>query len=208
MHNQVPHNGNLENPASRNAQDLMTVCTREKRGLNCRGLATILNEAYLSMGYKSRFIGCMPKDTADFDSHVINAVYAPSQQKWLWMDPTNDAYVMNEKGQLLSIPEVRERLLDGRPLLLNPTANWNYRQTTTKEDYLDRYMAKNLYQLESPVSSEYDLETRQAGKATEYVRLLPLSVDARQRPARRVVRGSTTLTTHATNSAAAFWQKP
>ena len=32
-------------------------------------------------------------------------------KKWLWIDPTFDAYVMNEKGELLSIEEVRERLI-------------------------------------------------------------------------------------------------
>ncbi|WP_162303706.1 transglutaminase-like domain-containing protein [Hymenobacter sediminis] len=208
VHNRVPHNGNINNPASRNAQDLLAVCAREKRGLNCRGLATVLNEVYLSMGYKARFIGCLPKDTADFDSHVINAVYSPTQNKWLWMDPTHDAYVMDEQGSLLSIEEVRQRLLMNKPLLLNPTANWNYKQSTTKEDYLYSYMAKNLYYLETPISSQYDLETRRAGKTIQYIRLLPLAVNAQKQPVRTKKSTTTTLTTYPTNSAATFWQKP
>ena len=96
------------------------------------------------MGYQSHFVTCLPKDTTDSDCHVINVVYAPSLRKWVWMDPTNDAYVMNEQGTLLGIEEVRARLLDGRPLLLNPDANWNHRQSATKEQYLYSYMAKNL----------------------------------------------------------------
>ncbi|UOQ76143.1 transglutaminase-like domain-containing protein [Hymenobacter sp. 5516J-16] len=206
VHELVPHDGNHENPRLRNAQDFITVCQREKRGLNCRGLATVLNEAYLAMGFKARFIGCLPKDTADVDSHVINSVYSVSQQKWLYMDPTHDAYVMNEQGNLLSIEEVRERLLNGKPLLLNPTANWNHKQTTTKEEYLYSYMAKNLYQLETPVSSEYNAETRADGKRIEYIRLVPLS--AKPQPLRAMQVNKTTLTTYATSNAAAFWQKP
>ena len=43
------------------------------------------------------------------------------------MDPTNDAYVMNEKGELIGINEVRNRLINDQPLELNPDANWNHR---------------------------------------------------------------------------------
>ena len=94
VHTRIPHDGNRDNPALRNAQDLLAVCRQEGRGLNCRGLATVLNEVYLAMGFRSRFVGCLPKDTTDVDSHVVNSVYVPSQRKWLYMDPTQDAYVM------------------------------------------------------------------------------------------------------------------
>ena len=208
VHEQVPHDGNHENPKVRNAQNLLSVCQREKRGLNCRGLATILNEAYLAMGYKARFMGCMPKDTTDQDSHVINAVYSTTLQKWLWMDPTNDAYVMNEQGQLLGIEEVRARLLDGRPLLVNPTANWNHQVSKTKEDYLYQYMAKNLYKLQCPVSSQYDLETRANGKVIQYITLLPAAASAQKPAVKTGQEGTTSLTVYNTSDAAAFWQKP
>lgn len=65
----------------------------------------------------------MPKYSID-DCHVINMVYLEAKKKWIWIDPTNNAYVMNEKGELLSIQEVRERLVADKPLLLNPDANW------------------------------------------------------------------------------------
>lgn len=210
VHNQVPHDGQHGNPDSRNAQDLLSVCQRDKRGLNCRGLATVLNEVYLAMGYQSHFVTCLPKDTLDPDCHVINVVYAPSLRKWVWMDPTNDAYVLDEQGTLLGIEEVRARLLDGRPLLLNPTANWNHRQSVTKENYLYSYMAKNLYKLEIPVASQYDFETRKAGRTFEYVQLLPQAAQAGV-PATRThhyAKEDVTFTTHVTSDPAAFWQVP
>ena len=208
MHEQVPHDGNVENPASRNAHDLLAVCQRDRRGLNCRDLATVLNEVYLAMGYRARFVGCLPKDTTDVDSHVINTAYSVTQQKWLWMDPTNDAYVMNEQGQLLGIEEVRARLLDGRPLLVNPTANWNHQVSKTKEDYLYQYMAKNLYKLQCPVSSQYDLETRANGKVIQYITLLPAAASAQKPAVRTGQEGTTSFTVYNTSDAAAFWQKP
>ena len=206
VHNRILHDGQHNNPASRNAQDLLAVCRQESRGLNCRGLATVLNEAYLAMGFQSRFVGCLPQDTTDVDSHVINSVYVPSQHKWLYMDPTQDAYVMNEQGQLLSVAEVRQRLIDGQPLLLNPTANWNNKVSATKAEYLEGYMAKNLYQLERPADSQRDLETRRPGKVIQYVRLVPPAAYDPQHPTRTWQSNGVTIITHYTTDAAAFWQ--
>ncbi|MGZ3932038.1 MAG: transglutaminase-like domain-containing protein, partial [Bacteroidia bacterium] len=212
IHNLVPHNGSMENPAVKNAMSMIAVCKKEKRGLNCRGLATVLNECYLSLGIKSRFITCMPKDSlgVDNDCHVINMVYAPSLKKWLWIDPTFDAYVMNENGDLLSIEEVRERIIKNRPMILNPDANWNHQSSQTKEHYLMDYMAKNLYKLSCAVSSEYDTETNAANKTISYIDLLPLDYYM-QKPDKTEHVGKTTGTTHVTyntNNPVLFWQIP
>lgn len=176
IHDLVPHDGMNGNPEVKNALSMLEVCKKDKRGLNCRGLALVLNECYLSMGIKSRIVTCLPKDSLkiDQDCHVINSVYSESLKKWLWIDPTFDAYVMNEKGEMLSIEEVRERLISDKTLILNPDANWNNQSTQTKEEYLENYMAKNLYILECPASSEYNMETSSEGKTYNYIRLLPL----------------------------------
>ncbi len=212
VHELIPHDGNHENPAVRNALQLITVCRKDSRGLNCRGLAIVLNEAYLALGFASRLVTCLPKDSlrTDPDCHVINMVYVPSLKKWIWADPTNDAYVMNEKGELLGIQEVRERIIRNEPLILNPTANWNHRSSTTKEDYLYRYMAKNLYILQSPVSSTWNMEAPAQGKTIQYIQLLPLdyfkqSPDVKENPNQK---SGTRYQFYNTNSPAAFWQLP
>ena len=174
VHNIIRHDGSSNNPTLKNAIDLIKVCKTENRGVNCRMMATILNECYLSMGIKSRYITCMPKETEFDDCHVINMVYSNDLKKWIWIDPTFDAYVMNEKGELLGLGEVRERLINGKTLILNPDANWNKKNSKTKEYYLETYMAKNLYRLETPLVSEYDTETWKSGKEITYVELLPL----------------------------------
>lgn len=200
MHDLIPHDGNHANPAVRNAMSLVAVCKREHRGLNCRGLAIALNECYLALGYRSRYVTCMPKDSLgiDPDCHVINTVYIPSLKKWIWIDPTNDAYVMDEKGELLSIEQVRQKLVTHQPLILNPDANWNHLSAVTKEDYLGNYMSKNLYRLICPVNSTYDLETAAPGKQVDYVQLLPLDY----------FRQNTDKTTYNTNNPSLFWAIP
>ena len=210
IHDLVPHDGMNGNPEVKNAMSMINVCKKDNRGLNCRGLALVLNECYLSMGIKSRVVTCLPKDSLkiDQDCHVINSVYSESLKKWLWIDPTFDAYVMNEKGELLSIEEVRERLISDKPLILNPDANWNNQSTQTKENYLENYMAKNLYILECHSSSEYNMETSSEGKTFNYIKILPLDY-FEQKPDKAEEKGETNNTlwiTYKTNNPNVFWE--
>ncbi|PTT72776.1 MULTISPECIES: transglutaminase-like domain-containing protein [unclassified Chryseobacterium] len=210
VHNLVRHDGSSNNPTLKNAIDLIRVCKTENRGVNCRMLATILNECYLSLGIKSRYITCMPKETQFDDCHVINMVYSSELNKWIWIDPTFDAYVMDDKGNLLGIQEVRERLVKGLPLVLNADANRNRNVLQTKEEYLENYMAKNLYRLETPVISQYDSETWKNGKSIEYVELLPLD-GLVQEPQKKMVKNNqtgVTFTNYKTNNPDLFWTKP
>lgn len=212
IHDLIPHDGNSYNPTVKNAMSMIAVCKKESRGLNCRGLATVLNECYLSMGFKSRFVTCLPKDSLkiDKDCHVINMVYAKSLNKWIWIDPTNDAYVMDENGTLLGQPEVRDRIINDKPLIVNPDANWNHKQSTVKQDYLYNYMAKNLYILECPARSEYDTETPLSGKKVEYIMLLPLDYFKQSPDVTDYTDPKTNYTTvvYKTNNPNLFWQAP
>jgi hypothetical protein len=176
VHNTVPHDGQHESGIkSVNGMEIVSVSKTKNIGVSCGELATLLNECYLAMGFKSRKIYCKPKDSLDMDndSHVINSVYSTQLKKWLWMDPTNDAYVMNEKGQLLGISEVRNRLVNDQPLALNPDANWNHQQPVTKDNYLYYYMAKNLYRFYSTLESGFDEETTGGDKTITFVYLAP-----------------------------------
>jgi hypothetical protein len=156
-------------------------------------------------------VTCLPKDSLgiDNDCHVINMVYAPSLKKWLWIDPTFDTYVMNEKGDLLSIEEVRQRIIGNRPLIISPDANWNHKLSETKEHYLFYYMAKNLYRIECAVNSAFNMETSAVGKNIEYIQLLPL--DYFKQPVKTSWTNKNTQTVYTyyyTNNPAYFWQIP
>jgi len=210
MHDIVPHDGNHMNPDDMNAMDMIRVCKRDNRGLNCRGLAIALNECYLAMGFKSRYVTCMPKDSVFNDCHVINMVYSNDLQKWVWMDPTQDAYVMDEKGELLGLKEVRERLISGKPLILNPDANWNKRVSATREYYLCKYMAKNLYRMQSPLRSEYNYETGSYNSSEIFVELLPLDglCQLPKYNKRNWEGGEGSTVIYKTNDPSDFWARP
>jgi hypothetical protein len=117
---------------------------------------------------------------------------------------------MNEKGELLSIEEVRERIIQDKPLILNPDANWNHQVSKTKENYLYTYMAKNLYMMRCIVNSEYDIETYGNNKVITSITLLPLDY-FKQKPDRTEFDNkeiNTTFVHYKTNNPALFWQKP
>ena len=197
IHDKIRHDGQNGNPkGGNNSINFAEACKDGSRGLNCRGLATVLNECYLSMGIPSRVITCMPKTYIN-DCHVINAVYSSTLGKWLWIGPTNNAWVTDEQGNLLSVEEVRARLRNGQPVQVNEDANWNNEKKTTTEDYLYEYMAKNLFYLESWTHYGFNTESDRE-KLINYIFLQPTGCDSEERNPRN----------YSVNDDRYFWQAP
>lgn len=184
LHDEIRHDGGGGIPdVARNAIDLHRACKQEDRGLNCRGLAIILSELYLAMGWPARFVTCEPKAYAtDSDCHVICMVWSHNLGKWLWMDPTFAAYVCDDEGTPLGIGEVRERLISDQPLVLNEDANWNHQSMQTIDRYLYQYMAKNLYYLSTYQHNGFqseDFGNRKPGFGEKFITLAPTGRDYR-----------------------------
>lgn len=196
VHDAVRHDGSSYNPDSKSLIDLYEVCRREDRGVNCRMMAIMLTEALLAEGIPARYLTCQPKLWAfDSDCHVICIAWSESLGKWVWADPTFAAFVTDENGLMLHPGEVRERLIADRPLILNPDANWNHKSAQTKENYLDNYMAKNLYF----ISAITDNRPRPEGKgATASTHVLLSPAGAPRQPSATVV----------TSDCDRFWAAP
>ncbi len=210
MHDLIPHDGSKGNPAVKNAMSMIAVCRQNHGTLNCRGLAITLNECLLSLGYRSRYVTCLPKDSlgVDNDCHVIDMVFIPRLHKWIWVDPTFDAYVMNENGEPLGLEEVRQRLIDHRPLILNPDANWNHRNGESAARlspwlYEQNSTAWNVRQQLLRLGDE------RPGKEVAYIELLPLDY-FRQAPDKEsyTINDNGHQYVYHTNNATAFWAAP
>lgn len=161
LHNTIRHDGSNGYPSGvyRNSIALYEACRMQHHSLNCRGLALVYTELCLAMGWPARTLTCEPKGYAtDQDCHVINMVWSRQLGKWIWLDPTFYAWVTDENGMMLSQREVRERLIAGKPVNLNPEANWNNEQPQTKNEYLYNYMAKNLYYLSASLYNRFETE--------------------------------------------------
>lgn len=107
----LTHASNYDNHISINALDLLEYSLDNKnQGINCRNKAQILNEMLLALGIYARKVWIMPYSRYDNDCHVVNEVYGTALNKWVMLDITNNEYWVDEKGQPLSVLEIREKL--------------------------------------------------------------------------------------------------
>lgn len=174
VHDIVRHDGSSYNPQGpKTLANLVDTCRQYNRGVNCRMMAIMLTEALLAEGIPARYLTCQPKDyDKDYDCHVICVAWSESLNKWVWADPTFAAFVTDENGLMLHPGEVRKRLIANQPLSINEDANWNHESQQTKEDYLDYYMAKNLYYI-SAITNNRQAPEGDTTKST-YVTLSPI----------------------------------
>ncbi len=215
VHNSFKYDGSSTNPSPKNTFNIYKVCKKENRGINCRMLATVLNEVYLSMGYKSRFITCMPANVNFNDCHVLNIVYSNTYKKWIYMDPTWDTYITDENGNYLSIEEVRKRLINNETLKVNKDINVNFGnmfsglinffEGNNKNSYLD-YMSKNLFRFECPVKSEFNTESGKE-RSYSYIELIPKGYMSDKKVEVDCLKGYN-LTTYYTKNPQKFWAIP
>lgn len=214
VHHIVRHDGNSLNPSDRHADAIIELCKKENRGVNCRLMATILNEVYLATGFHSHFVTCLPKNKKDPDCHVINLVFSKDLNKWIWMDPTFETWVKDDTDNFLGIEEVRERLIKGLPVNASPSINWNGKLNDGNE-YLHTYMAKNLFQLQIPLISCAAFESRNLNDSQPlilknvqkrnrtYIQLIPVEFRPNDIELGKLSKG-----VYYTNDSKQFWKTP
>lgn len=169
VHRLVPHQGTSMLVVPQNSLNIIEVCQKENRGVNCRQLATVMNEVYLAMGFKSRVVTCLPAENEAEDCHVTNAVFSKALKKWIYMDPSFEAYFMDEKGTFLSPAEIRRAIIDGIPVHVNDEINWNGRPYKGGKTGYIRYMTKNMVRFNCSLRSGFGIED----KSPVFVELYP-----------------------------------
>lgn len=162
----VEYDGCSTNPDPPNSLNILDGWVREKRAVNCRMKAILLNEIYLSLEYRSRYITCMPA-VADGDCHVVVMVYIASLGRWITVDPTQNTYFTDPDGAIINIFQARQMYRDGsvpglhhieRPLSA-PLYCGGIECGSFDEFYL-LYMSKNCFRFACPVASEFGYEAR------------------------------------------------
>jgi len=155
VHDEISHDGGNSTPDPENSLSILDYCRETDKGVNCVYMAIVFNEACLSMGFKSRVIhGNAKKFIFNGEWHTFNAVYSSALDKWIFLDPMKRAYFMDENNNLLSIAEIRQFLIEGKPLLINPEADHNGLSFDIDE-YL-HYLTKNFYRFSCSVESKFN----------------------------------------------------
>jgi hypothetical protein len=131
-------NPNLPEDVEWHAQGLLDhFFDREGKGPNCMMLSIILSECLLAVGIKAYALWCFPK-VYEGDNHVVVQVWLPEESRWIMLDPSWDVYVMNDTGDILDAPTLRQSLADGA------TLHQNDESLMKEKSYLD-YLAKDMY---------------------------------------------------------------
>ncbi len=144
VHQKIRHDGSNSDPDPEDALNILRYCQETGKGVNCVMMAIVLNEACLAIGLKSRVIHGNSRDWVfNGEWHAFNIVYSNTLEKWVFVDPTNNAYFTNDNGLLLSVAEIREHLIQDLPLYLNSDADYNG-NPVNQSSYL-HYLSKNFY---------------------------------------------------------------
>lgn len=176
----IKHDGSTMNPYPCNALNILDVCIREKRAVNCRMKAVVLNEVYLSLGYRSRYITCMPA-VDDHDCHVLVMVYITSLGRWITVDPTFNTYFTGSDGAIISVLEARQIYRNGGVPGLHRIEKpftpffWEDIKCESYDEFYLLYMSKNCFRFACPVASEFNYESHQDAR---FIYLSPAGYDS------------------------------
>ena len=117
-------------------------------GLNCACLAMALTDCLQAAGISTRTIGCFPYNPYDCDNHVVSLPYISELNKWIMLDPSTNAYLMDADDNILAPWELRNLLIERQKIKCNQGVAWHHKYDVPfaerEEDYI-RYMAKNSY---------------------------------------------------------------
>ena len=140
-------------------QDALSVYrySQEKGGVECRGLSIILAELCRDYGIPARSVKCAPAMADAEYCHVVVHAYSQDLGKWVMMDPTYHLMLRGTDGTYLSIPEVRQALINGDEMVANDQAGRNGRPFYM--DYYRGYMAQNMFHFSTPLNASFGTDT-------------------------------------------------
>lgn len=135
-------NGMCIPPVSFDAKYILDMTKKEGMQSNCYMYAVVLNEVYLSMGFHSRMVRCMPIDLEFRDCHCVTEVFSEEYQKWIVFDAANRAYYINKNLTPLNLFELRDHIIRQQTIFVPMMRR-------SDSEKLMKYFTKNLIRMES-----------------------------------------------------------
>ncbi|MBQ8186026.1 MAG: transglutaminase domain-containing protein [Clostridia bacterium] len=136
------HNGSSGMPRGRYLMDVVKFADENDHAVNCRGLSVILGILLRHVGLKAQHVTCLPYEYPFTDCHVVVDCYLPDGGR-VMLDPTYRLHFTDDGGNPVSLPALRQHLIDGTAVHPNPSSGYNG-GTFDTENYRD-YMAKNTF---------------------------------------------------------------
>ena len=136
------HNGSSGMPRGRYLMDVVKFADENDHAVNCRGLSVILGILLRHVGLNAQHVTCLPYEYPFTDCHVVVDCFLPDGGR-VMLDPTYRLHFTDDGGNPVSLPALRQHLIDGTAVHPNETAGYNGGAFDTG-DYRD-YMAKNTF---------------------------------------------------------------
>jgi len=178
-----------------NALNALDLTKREEALSNCYVYSVVLNEVFLSMGYYSRMVRCMPIDLFFQDCHCVTVAYVDDYKKWVVFDAPNRAYYLNRQMIPMDIMTFREFLIKNEPVYI-PKASRDFIQNICD------YWIKNMIRFECSAVSCFGAEDM----ANKIICCLqPLTIPVSD----KIIEGNNHRTEYIhTHNPSVFWEMP
>lgn len=139
-----------------------------EHGINCLNKAKILEECCLALGIYARRVRMLPYSPFDSDCHVVTEIFDREQKRWCMLDPTTNGYLVDEKGQILSLLEIREKMANAEFVTFRKAASreTDLRKTAQRNWEQNTYYAKNLFWFQVDAISQF-------GETGKWLEILP-----------------------------------
>ena len=121
---------------------------------SCWAYAIALNEIFLSYGFRSRMVRCLPLDLRPSDCHCMTLAYSNEYRKWIAFDAAMGTYYRNKDGIPLSLKEMRNNIINTLPIIM-PFLPRKISQP------LYWYLCKNFIRFQSYQTSCFNMEEQE-----------------------------------------------
>ena len=144
------------------------VLNKTKQGFksNCFVAATVLTECFLSMGYVSRVVRCMPIDLRFNDCHCMTIAYVNDMNKFIAFDAAMGGCYVDSKGIPLGIADIRKNIIERKPVHIRSIFK-------IQDTSIIAYLCKNMIRFQSHIVSKYGNEI---SNTSDFINLNPITM--------------------------------
>lgn len=136
------HDGCNGMSRGRRIEDVIEFCEQHNMKTNCRGLSIMLAIFLRANGIKALHITCEPYEEPFEDCHVVVDCILPSGKR-IMLDPTYRLYLKDKNNEYVSLPHLREMLINNEEYVPNKNASHNGKEFDLENHR--NYMIKNTF---------------------------------------------------------------
>lgn len=162
---------------------------------DCGTIALIMTEVLLAMGWKARWVQCLPLDLRQNESHCVTHVWSVEYNKWIIIDAAQDVFYFNSKAIPYGLPDLRDAIINNERILIYSTSE--------KQEgmlWLKQYWVKNIFRFHTLRFSGFDMFSF---SKLEHYYLNPLGYELSNKTVEREQNIDIHINTHNYNE---FWE--